>query len=171
VSIPQGFVTDSIAGHRGAHNDRVKVKRASDVSTAVGAGFETAKAAAAPVVLFEDDEILRRLTVAVLESEGFEVLHTTDGDDALDLVATAEPSLLILDANVSSPSSSEFLRRLRRSESSALPPVLALIMPGQSGLRRITRALGVSEFIGEPFEPAELVRRVRGLVEGPTCSV
>jgi len=143
-----------------------KVKHAFGVSTTVGARSESSADGTGPIVLFEDDEILRRLMVALLESEGFAVLDTTEGDEALELLATAQPSLLILDANVSSPSSSEFLRRLRRSRLEGRLPILGLIMPGQSGLRRITRALGVSEFVGEPFEPADLLRRVRQLVEG-----
>ena len=140
------------------------MKSSLGVSTAVGAGSSLDTPGTGPIVLFEDDEILRRLTVALLESEGFGVLDATEGDEALDLLASGDPSLLILDANVSSPSSSEFLRRLRRSGLERQPPILVLIMPGQSGLRRITRALGVTDFIGEPFEPAELVRRVRELV-------
>lgn len=146
------------------------MKSAFGVSTTVGAGSEPDAKRTGPIVLFEDDEILRRLTVALLESQGFVVLDATEGDDALELLASAGPSLLILDANVSSPSSSEFLRRLRRAPLESRPPILGLIMPGQSGLRRITRALGVSEFVGEPFEPADLVRRVRQLVEGGECS-
>ncbi len=116
-----------------------------------------------PILLVEDDEILWRFLVALLELEAFEVIRARSGDEALDLLERIEPQLLILDANISSPSSTEFLRRLRRRADSERPPILCLIMPGQSSLRQINRALGVDEYLAEPFEPAALLRVVRRL--------
>lgn len=156
-------VADSIVGRSGGAKHGAIVERANAASSAIGK--VPIAPTSRPVLLVEDDEILWRFLVALLELERFEVVRARSGDEALELLGRLDPAVLILDANISSPSSTEFLRRLRRAAGASRPAILCLIMPGQSGLRKINRALGVDEYIAEPFEPAAMVRAVRTLAE------
>jgi DNA-binding response OmpR family regulator len=116
--------------------------------------------AAGPVVLWEDDPVRRPLIAAILEAAGFRVSLPRDAESAMALVADSGAAALVLAANVTRPSGAEFLRELRHQNGARLPPTVALLQPGQAGLRSTMRELGVRRLLSEPFDPRELVAAV-----------
>jgi two-component system cell cycle sensor histidine kinase/response regulator CckA len=117
---------------------------------------------AATVLLVEDEEAVRQLVRRILEGRGYKVLLARHGGEALELIHQVDLPihLLLTDAVMPVLSGPELLRR-----AIALRPGMKLaIMSGYTDRPAVT---GVP-FIGKPFTPAELERRVREILDAPT---
>lgn len=136
------------------------ITRQASSKEAAGPG---AVGAARFALVLADDEILRHLLAAILGQRGFRVTLAAASGDALSRIERETFDLLVLDTNLTSPSSAVFLRQLRRRVGDSRPPILGLIMPGQSSLRDTVRRLGVAALISEPFEPSTLAESARRL--------
>jgi PAS domain S-box-containing protein len=132
---------------------------------AVDAGAEPAVHTPPPtatVLLVEDEEAVRQLVRRILEARGYKVLLARHGGEALELIHQTDLAihLLLTDAVMPVLSGPELLRR-----AIALRPQMKLaIMSGYTDRPAVT---GVP-FIGKPFTPAELERRVREILDAPT---
>jgi PAS domain S-box-containing protein len=116
----------------------------------------------ATVLLVEDEEAVRQLVRRILEARGYKVLLARHGGEALELIHQTDVAihLLLTDAVMPVLSGPELLRR-----AIALRPQMKLaIMSGYTDRPAVT---GVP-FIGKPFTPAELERRVREILEAAT---
>jgi CheY-like chemotaxis protein len=116
----------------------------------------------ATVLLVEDEEAVRQLVRRILESRGYKVLLARHGGEALELIHQRDLAihLLLTDAVMPVLSGPELLRR-----AIALRPQMKLaIMSGYTDRPAVT---GVP-FIGKPFTPAELERRVREILDSAT---
>ncbi|MFI6346732.1 response regulator [Streptomyces sp. NPDC050560] len=104
--------------------------------------------------------MIRQLIRVNLELEGFEVVTAADGAECLDMVHQVRPDLVTLDVVMPRLDGLRTAARLRADpRTSALPLVIvSACSPHQSEVR-------VDAFLAKPFEPAELVRTVRQLLE------
>ena len=116
---------------------------------------------AARILVVEDDENIRFVTVAALRLGGFEVEETADGRDALARVAQggAAPDLLVLDVMLPDLNGFEICRRMR-SDGIDTPIVFLTARDAQDDrLRGLT--IGGDDYITKPFSVEELVARVQ----------
>jgi len=100
-----------------------------------------------------------------LGREGFSLTVCHDGAEALDHLTEGKeqtPALLILDVMLPSLNGLELLRRLRTRESP--PPVLMLTARGDDVDRIAGLELGADDYLSKPFNPRELVARIRAVL-------
>jgi adenylate cyclase len=104
-----------------------------------------------------------RLLEAVLVPRGYEVLTATSGEEALDLVASVRPDLVLLDVVMPGMDGYAVCQALRENEETAVLPV---IMVTSSIGEEKTQAIegGADDFIPKPFNHHELLTRVRSLL-------
>jgi two-component system phosphate regulon response regulator PhoB len=113
------------------------------------------------VILFvEDDPALSELVRFHLAREGYEVLHTGDGDEALLLALESPPDLVLLDWMIEGTSGIEVCRRLRRGADTKAVPIIMLTARGEEADRIRGFETGADDYISKPFSPRELVARV-----------
>lgn len=116
-------------------------------------------------VLVVDDEahIVRALTY-VLEREGFDVRSGTDGAAALDAARDFLPDVLLLDVMMPGVDGLEVLKQLRAEES--LRKIAVILLTAQSSPKDIVGGLelGAVDYITKPFDPKEVLARVRAQV-------
>jgi DNA-binding response OmpR family regulator len=121
------------------------------------------------ILIVEDDKKTAQLLALYLEREGFQTITAHDGQQALDLVKTIQPILIILDLMLPVLDGWEVIRRLRKSSD---VPVLMLTARGEEIDRVSGLMLGADDYVVKPFSPREVVARVqailrRGQIEKP----
>jgi two-component system phosphate regulon response regulator PhoB len=129
------------------------------------------------LLLVEDDQALVELLRWHFEREGFEVVQTSDGEEALILAEEQPPDVVILDWMIEGISGIEVCRRLRRRPQTANVPILMLTARGEEADRVRGLETGADDYVTKPFSPKEVVarvgavlRRVRPALAGETLS-
>lgn len=116
----------------------------------------------AETILIADDEAsIRDLTRLYLEKDGYRVVDAADGRAALDRIRDAAPDLLVLDLMMPEVDGWEVCRRVR--EHSDLP-IIILTARDQDMDKIVGLEMGADDYVTKPFNPRELVARVRALL-------
>jgi CheY-like chemotaxis protein len=119
----------------------------------------------AKVLLVEDDRFLRRAAEATLRKGGFAVTVAVDGEEALNLVRTVSPDIILLDLIMPKIQGFEVLRRLKEDPDTRDIPVVVLSNLGQdSDLERATAAGAVGYLVKSNLSLADLVTRVTSIL-------
>jgi two-component system phosphate regulon response regulator PhoB len=116
------------------------------------------------ILLVEDDANLVELIRYNLDKEGFDVVSTPDGEEALVLAEEERPDVVVLDWMIANLSGIEVCRRLRRAPETAALPIIMLTARAEEGDRVRGLETGADDYVTKPFSPRELVARVRALL-------
>jgi two-component system phosphate regulon response regulator PhoB len=112
------------------------------------------------LLLVEDDRALADLLMWHFDREGYEIVRTADGDEALILAQERTPDLVILDWMIEGVSGIEVCRRLRRRAATAHVPIIMLTARGEESDRIRGLDTGADDYVTKPFSPRELLARV-----------
>jgi two-component system phosphate regulon response regulator OmpR len=113
------------------------------------------------ILLVEDDPRLAEMLTEYLTQAGFRVTHAPTGRLALDLIAAAETDALILDLMLPDMDGLDVCRQLRAVSD---VPVLMLTARGDAIDRIIGLEIGADDYLPKPFEPRELLARLRAIL-------
>ena len=113
------------------------------------------------ILIVDDDVDLQAIIRLDLEASNFKVLSSTDGAEGLKMALDEKPDLVILDVNLPSLDGLTVCRRLR-SQSSV--PILMLSSLQQDYDKIVGLEVGADDYLGKPFNPRELLARVRALL-------
>ena len=117
----------------------------------------------AKIIVVEDEAPLAELLKYNLQSEGYDVVHATDGEDAELLLSEQSFDLAILDWMIPKISGIELCRRLRnRAETQSLPIIL-LTARGEETDRVRGLTTGADDYVTKPFSVQELMARIKAL--------
>jgi two-component system, OmpR family, response regulator MprA len=114
------------------------------------------------ILIVEDSPDLVVLLQRVLVEQGYEVRSAQDGDAGLASAQENEPDLLILDVGLPRKNGFEVVQELRRKGINA--PTLMLTARGEVSDRITGLEAGADDYLVKPFDPEELVARVRALL-------
>src|SRR5262244_1439007 len=114
------------------------------------------------ILVVDDDPHIRELVRVFLEREGLDVVEASDGVHALARLEAVRADLVILDIMMPHMDGWELCRRLRLAGDF---PVLMLTARGETGDKLKGFQLGTDDYLVKPFEPAELVVRVKALLK------
>ena len=112
------------------------------------------------LLLVEDDRALADLLMWHFDREGYDIVRTADGDEALILAEERTPDLVILDWMIEGVSGIEVCRRLRRRSSTAHVPIIMLTARAEESDRIRGLEIGADDYVTKPFSPRELLARV-----------
>ncbi|GAB4334447.1 MAG: response regulator transcription factor BfmR [Calditrichia bacterium] len=113
------------------------------------------------ILIIDDDEKLGKLLKEYLGKFGFEAAHYTNPLRALDLLNSRQPVLIILDVMMPEMEGFEVLRKIREKYHT---PVIMLTARGEVSDRVLGLELGADDYLPKPFEPRELVARVKSVL-------
>ncbi len=116
------------------------------------------------ILLIEDEIIFHRMIEHALKPYGYDTRAEVTGREGLDAARQMKPDVIITDINLPDISGYEVTRRLRRDPLFANTPII--VLTSQTGLqdKLLSFEAGADDHINKPFEPEELVARMKVLL-------
>ena len=114
------------------------------------------------IMIVDDDTALRSLLVSTLPTDGCELVEARGGSEAIELLRTKPPDLVLLDWRMPGRSGAEVLAELKRLHPNV--PVIVLTVENRPFLRTLAEALGAEVFMTKPFSPLRLLAEVERLL-------
>jgi len=115
------------------------------------------------ILVVDDDKEIVRLVQGYLEKAGFEVLKGYDGETALHILRREHPDLLVLDLMLPDRDGWDITRLIRADSTLAATPIIMLTARVEDSDKIVGLEIGADDYITKPFNPRELVARVRAL--------
>ena len=128
---------------------------------------------AGTILVVDDEKNIVQLARLYLNKEGFQVEAAYDGAQALDKAKTLRPDLIILDIMMPEPDGLTVCKELRKTSN---VPIIILTARSDDVDRIVGLELGADDYVTKPFNPRELVARVKAVLrrasqEAPTQAV
>ena len=128
--------------------------------TATGSNAKT-------ILVVEDEPVVLDLVNNILQDEGYNVISARNGEEALQIEEehTGPIDLVLTDIVMPGMSGGELIQRLQARK----PGVHVLYMSGYTKYTVVNHGIleSVDSFIWKPFSPAELLQKIRELLDGP----
>jgi two-component system alkaline phosphatase synthesis response regulator PhoP len=116
------------------------------------------------ILVVDDDREIVRLVRAYLEKAGYQVLTAYDGKTALQILRRDRPALLVLDLMLPDQDGWDITRLVRSDAALAPTPLIMLTARIDDTDKIIGLELGADDYITKPFNPREVVARVRAVL-------
>jgi len=114
------------------------------------------------ILVVDDDPEIRKLLARYIESQGFRVLLAANCAELRERLSTTHIDLIVLDVMLPDGSGLEICRNLRAERSRI--PIILLTALKEDVDRIIGLEIGADDYLGKPFNPRELIARVRAVL-------
>jgi two-component system, sensor histidine kinase and response regulator len=120
------------------------------------------------ILVVDDDQRNVRLMESILKTNGYPVIKAYDGQEALDLIASERPDLVLLDVMMPKMSGFEVCQRIRKDYETRLLPVI--MVTALNALEEKVQALelGADDFLSKPINKVELLAKLRSMLRVKT---
>lgn len=116
------------------------------------------------ILVVDDDKQINRLVSSYLEQANFQVLSAYDGNSAFRLIRSERPELIILDLMLPDSDGWQITRMVRADPQLAATPILMLTARVSDSDKIQGLELGADDYVTKPFNPHEIVARVRAIL-------
>jgi two-component system alkaline phosphatase synthesis response regulator PhoP len=123
------------------------------------------------VLVVDDEANIVDLARMYLEQEGFRVQSANDGVKALDMISRQPPALMVLDLMLPEVDGWEVCRRVRSGKTAPDLPIVMLTARDEDVDKIVGLELGADDYVTKPFNPRELVARVKAILRRSHRSV
>lgn len=118
------------------------------------------------ILIVDDQEQNIRLLTRILAKAGYDdVASTTNSDEALALYIQFKPDLVLLDLHMNGKDGFQVLEEIMLQSGDGYLPVLMITADDSAEVKRHALALGAKDFVGKPFDSAEVLLRINNLLE------
>jgi chemosensory pili system protein ChpA (sensor histidine kinase/response regulator) len=115
----------------------------------------------APIVMVVDDSLtVRKITTRLLEREGYQVITAKDGLEALEQMRETLPAIMLVDIEMPRMDGFDLTRNVRGDPRSKDIPIIMISSRTAEKHRSQAAALGVNQFLGKPYQEAELLQQI-----------
>ena len=125
---------------------------AVDPAEGLGAGSKTKT-----IMVVDDADFIRRLVSLILKNDGYKVVESTNGKEALNLLSDMEIDMLITDLNMPEMDGIELVRTMRANPAYKSIPVLMLTSEFHETKKQKAYEVGINEWILKPFITKQLM--------------
>jgi CheY-like chemotaxis protein len=116
------------------------------------------------ILVVEDDIDISKMLRIYFDSQGYEVLVATRGNDALEVCRRKLPNVVVLDIQLPDIDGYEVCRRLRHNTRTSYVPIIFLTQKDERSDKIAGLELGADDYITKPFDIEELKLRVEGAI-------
>jgi DNA-binding response OmpR family regulator len=118
----------------------------------------------ARILIVEDEEDFAFILKDVLSGAGYQSEWGRDGKDALGKLEKFKPDAILLDWNMPGMDGEAFCRKLRAMPEFGTVPIILLTVKKDADSELEALHFGVDDFLNKPFQPAELLARLRAVL-------
>ena len=117
-------------------------------------------------LLVADDLVpIRQMVRITLSTQGWTIVEAKNGNEALELVRSEKPDLVLLDVDMGpGPNGFDVCRQIKADEVTKDIPVAMLTAHESDSDRAIGFAAGATQYLTKPFGPLELIDTIRGIL-------
>jgi DNA-binding response OmpR family regulator len=117
-------------------------------------------------LLVADDLVpIRQMVRITLSTQGWTIVEAKNGNEALDLVRSEKPDLVLLDVDMGpGPNGFDVCRQIKADVHTKDIPVVMLTAHESDSDRAIGFAAGATQYLTKPFGPLELIDTIRGIL-------
>ncbi|HEV8534912.1 MAG TPA: response regulator [Candidatus Limnocylindria bacterium] len=117
-------------------------------------------------LLVADDLVpIRQMVRITLSTQGWTIVEAKNGNEALSLVRSEKPDLVLLDVDMGpGPNGFDVCRQIKADEATKDIPVVMLTAHESDSDRAIGFAAGATQYLTKPFGPLELIDTIRGIL-------
>ncbi len=123
------------------------------------------------ILVVDDAPVNLKLAAAVLRSEGYKVHLASNAEEALMLLRTLVPDLLLVDIQLPGMNGLELTRRLRQDPRTREMLIVALTASVMPGAEQLAYDAGCDGFIAKPIDTRSLGRRLRSFLDGLSAAI
>lgn len=116
------------------------------------------------ILVVDDDKQIARLIRSYLEQAGYQVVVAYDGETALHALRRESPDLVVLDLMLPDRDGWDVTRTVRSDPALAATPIIMVTARVEDTDKIIGLELGADDYVTKPFNPRELVSRVRAIL-------
>jgi two-component system, OmpR family, alkaline phosphatase synthesis response regulator PhoP len=116
------------------------------------------------ILVVDDEEDILELVRYNLKREGYRVLCSKSGEEALDMARSEQPDLIVLDLMLPGMDGLEVTKALKSSEQTKDIPIVMLTAKGEEPDIVAGLELGADDYVTKPFSPRILAARVRAVL-------
>ena len=113
------------------------------------------------ILIADDDPVVHESLGLYLESEGYEHQSAYDGQQALEMVESLHPDLMVLDLMMPKVTGIDVCRSVRQTSTL---PIIMLTAKGEEIDRILGLELGADDYIVKPFSPREVLARIKAVL-------
>ena len=113
------------------------------------------------ILIVDDDRHIAELLSLYLEKEGYETKEVYDGREAVSVAQTMRPSLILLDLMLPGMDGYQVCTEIRKTSDT---PVIMLTAKGETFDKVLGLELGADDYIVKPFDPKEVIARVKAVL-------
>ena len=113
------------------------------------------------ILIADDDPVVHESLGLYLSSEGYEHQSADDGQQALEMVESLHPDMVVLDLMMPRVSGTDVCRTIRQTSSL---PIIMLTAKGEEIDRILGLELGADDYIVKPFSPREVLARIKAVL-------
>ena len=117
------------------------------------------------ILVIDDDFAINELVKINLELQGYQVIQALNGTEGFALAKQEHPALIILDVMMPEVDGFTVAQRIRQCEDISDTPIIMLTALSQLNNKVNGFNIGVDDYLTKPFEPEELIVRVRALLK------
>ena len=117
------------------------------------------------ILVCDNEEALRGLVRATLDTGAYRIVEARDGDEGLAVARSERPDLIVLDMMMPGRTGVDVLTELRADEAFAETRVVMLTARAQVADRNAASTAGADRFLTKPFSPLELMSMVEELLD------
>jgi DNA-binding response OmpR family regulator len=118
----------------------------------------------AKILIAEDEPDIRELVAFTLRFAGYEVVTTSNGEEAVQMAAKELPDLILMDVRMPRMTGYDACRLLKADPELKDIPVVFLSAKGQESEIQTGLEAGAEEYLLKPFAPDQLTERVRAIL-------
>jgi len=122
------------------------------------------------VLLVDDYPDAREMYAEYLDFSGFEVIEASNGMEALQRAADAQPDIVLMDLSLPVMDGWEATRRLKADKRTEHIPVVALTGHALAGISEGAKRAGCDAFVTKPCLPEDLVKEIRKVLDQHAAS-